>query len=73
MLRVNQYEARITYKVRVYNKEGKVILENSYTGMGAKNGIATQSPGHNYEIPAGIAMNDAVTKILKDVAQVVGK
>ena len=73
MLRTSKYEAQIAYKVKVYNKEGKVILEKSYTGTGARSGIATHSPGHNFEIAAGDAMNDALMKILKDVAQVVNK
>lgn len=73
LTRIGKYSAEITYDVKVYDQEGKLISDKTYSGSGARNGIATQSPGHNYEIAAGLAMQDAVSKAVKDIATAVRK
>lgn len=73
LTRVGKYSAEITYDVKVYNSSGKLVLEKKYTGSGAKNGIATKSPGHNYEIAAGLAMKDAVSQVVKDIEEIAGQ
>ena len=73
MTRVGKYSANITYGVKVYDQKGAVILDNTYSGSGVRNGIATVSPGHNYEIAAGLAMQDAVNKAVTEIAATLKK
>lgn len=68
LTRIGKYSAEISYDVKVYDKQGKVLLEKSYSGSGAKNGIATHSPGYNYEVAAGLAMQDAISKAVRDIS-----
>ncbi len=73
MTRLGKYLAEITYDVKVYDSTGEVILEKSYLGVGARNGVATHSTERNFETAAGLAMQDGVANAVKDIAATIGK
>lgn len=61
------YYAEITYHVTVYDKIGKIILENDYTARGVQMG--TIDVHRNHAAPAEKAMVQAITMIIDDLSK----
>lgn len=61
------YYAEITYQIKVYDKTGRVVLENDYTaGSAQMGGIDVY---RNHAAPAEKAMAQAVMKIIDDIGR----
>ncbi len=67
VLTIGKYTADITYRITIFDKNGKVILEKNYTGHGFAKGERTHNPGDNYAKPVEIAMKNALKKIINDL------
>lgn len=70
-MRNANYYALITYRVRVYDKEGRTLLEKDYSAEGAEMGWADVH--RNYAAPAEKAMAKAVGDIIDDISRNVRK
>lgn len=64
-IRNADYYAEITYHVTVYDKAGKIVLENDYSARGVAMGGANVS--RNYAAPAEKAMEQAIVTIIDDI------
>jgi len=69
------YKSTVCFKVKVFDKTGSVLLDNSYTGVGEKRGsIGFESAGHAANpIAAQLAVKDAVDKAVADIIKEVSK
>ncbi len=66
-IRNADYYAEITYHVTVYDKTGKIVLENDYRAQGAEMGGIDLH--RNYAAPAEIAMAQAVVSIIDAISK----
>jgi hypothetical protein len=65
--RNTDYYAEITYYVTVYDRTGKIVLENDYSTQRAEMGSIDVY--RNHAAPAEKAMAQAVTKIIDDISK----
>jgi hypothetical protein len=70
LVRIADYTAHIEYKVTVYDKEGKILLDKTYKADGVAKGHATVSPSSNYAAPAEIAMEKVAVMIVDDLINI---
>jgi hypothetical protein len=66
-IRNADYHAEITYHVTIYDKTGKIVLENDYTARGVQMG--TINVPRNYAAPAEKAMAQAIMTIIDDISK----
>jgi hypothetical protein len=66
-IRNADYYAEITYHVTIYDKTGKIVLENDYTARGVQMG--TINVPRNYAAPAEKAMAQAIMTIIDDISK----
>jgi hypothetical protein len=66
-IRNADYHAEITYHVTVYDKTGKIVLDNDYTARGVQMGTINVS--RNYAAPAEKAMAQAIMTIIDDISK----
>jgi hypothetical protein len=69
------YTVAISYKVKAYDRSGKLILENVYEGVGEKRGsIGTASAGHAAgPVATKLAVKNAVDKAVFDIMEAIEK
>jgi len=69
------YTVTISYRVKAYDRTGKLILENVYEGVGEKRGsIGTASAGHAAgPVATKLAVKNAVDKAVFDIMEAIEK
>ena len=69
------YKAVISFRVKAYDRTGKLILENVYEGVGSKRGsIGSASAGHAANpVAAKLAVKNAVDKAISDIMEAIEK
>jgi hypothetical protein len=73
-LKFENYKATVGFSVSVYDPSGKVVLSQTYTGEGKKQGsIGYADPGHAaYPIAVQNAIKDATKKFVDDLVSKAG-
>jgi hypothetical protein len=69
------YKSTVCFNVKVFDKAGSVLLDNSYTGVGEKRGsVGFESAGTAANpVTAQLAVKDAVDKAVADIVKAVSK
>jgi len=69
------YSAVISFRVKAYDRTGRLILENVYEGVGGKRGsIGYESAGHSANpVAAKLAVKNAVDKAISDIMEAIEK